>query len=633
MVIGVLAFGVVDGSYWGSLLSPTLAYRPAVLFGLTLVFGWRGFAWSQLVLLTAFVSFQGWRGAVFVEPLYLLSHACGLVVARAIARGEVWLTGERSTLAFLTGALIAPALPALLSDPMLSALGIAHRPIIPSPVESWLRGGAGMMAIAPAVVMWSSSRLKDWVGFRTDRPYRLESSNSPNILALGLEVVVWIGTLLMAIHFKARYGLNVTYLSFLPPLIFILFQGMRLATLAIAANAVAATTLWSLLHWHDVLSAADLRLLIGLYSIIFLVLSVVVDDRWRGRKRVEQLVTTEAVLRENEKYFRTLANAAPVMIWATGRDKLCTFVNRGWLEFTGRSLDEELGNGWTESIHPDDREQAFETYTSSFDSRVKFEMEYRVRRSDAVYRWVADRGVPLISEAGAFTGYIGSCTDITDRKTAMEQLRGLSASLTAAQEEERRRISRELHDDLLQSLGLMAIDLGKLAQTQVAGTSLRGELRSLQKRASEAAELTRHLAHELHSLVLEDFGIATALRSLCEEFGRREGIRVEFISSELPLTPSRETAFCLYTITQEALQNVSKHARAKRVCVQLAHFDRSIGLSITDDGIGFAADEMPTLGLGILNMRERVRWVNGNFSVNSQPGGGAQVTVKVPIPS
>src|SRR5258707_5349785 len=99
MVAGIAVFGVVDGSLGRGLLTPTLAYRPAILFGLTLVFGWRGFVWSQLLFFMSFAAFLGWRGAVFVTPLFLISHACALVVAQRLARNEPWLLREESTLA------------------------------------------------------------------------------------------------------------------------------------------------------------------------------------------------------------------------------------------------------------------------------------------------------------------------------------------------------------------------------------------------------------------------------------------------------------------------------------------------------------------------------------------------------
>jgi PAS domain S-box-containing protein len=632
-VVAVLLFGIVDGSSWKTLLSPTVAYRPAVLFALTLVFGWRGFLWSQAVFLAAFLYFLGWRGAVFAAPLYLASHLCGFIAARALGRNQAWLTGERSTLAFLAGAGLAPAIPALLNGPLLSALHIAVHPGVPGPVESWLRGAAAMLALVPAVLVWCSGPLDEWVGLAAP-PESRGKLTARNILELGFEIASWAVTLWITVHFKAHYGLNVTYLAFFPPLAFTLFRGMRLGTLALAANSVLATTLWSGMHWAAALPVDDLRLLIGVYSTTILVLAAVVEERWRQRTQIERLLRDEAVLRESERYFRSLADSAPVMIWVTGPDKLCTFVNRGWQEFTGRTPEFHLGYGWTEHIHSDDQDRCLSAYDSSFDARMKFEMEFRVHRADGVYRWVLARGIPKFSQNGEFSGYIGTCIDITHRKNAIDQLRDLSASMTAAQEEERRRISRQLHDDLLQRLGLMAMDLGKLASnTNASQAPLRERLQSLQEQAADAAELARHFADELHSLILEDFGIVTALRRLCEEFARDTELEVDFASSDLPHGLSRETVSCLYAVAHEALLNVAKHAHARRVRVQLAPSSGSIGLSIRDDGIGIsngAADS--STGFGILNMRERVRWVNGKFLLESTPGGGAQITVEVPIP-
>ena len=128
-------------------------------------------------------------------------------------------------------------------------------------------------------------------------------------------------------------------------------------------------------------------------------------------------------LRESEARFRTMANSAPVMIWVSGTDKLCTFFNKGWLDFTGRRLEQELGNGWAEGVHREDFERCFEVYANSFDARQPFTMEYRLRRSDGEYRWVLDNGAPRFASDGTFLGYIGSCIDITERKQAQDRFR------------------------------------------------------------------------------------------------------------------------------------------------------------------------------------------------------------------
>jgi diguanylate cyclase (GGDEF)-like protein/PAS domain S-box-containing protein len=119
-------------------------------------------------------------------------------------------------------------------------------------------------------------------------------------------------------------------------------------------------------------------------------------------------------LRESESRFRTLANSAPVLIWMSGLDKLCNWFNKVWLEFTGRSLEQELGNGWTEGVHLEDFQRCLDTYVTAFDARQEFVMEYRLRRHDGEYRWLTDHGTPRFDEQGIFLGYIGSCVDVTE---------------------------------------------------------------------------------------------------------------------------------------------------------------------------------------------------------------------------
>ncbi|MFN7926699.1 MAG: PAS domain S-box protein [Blastocatellia bacterium] len=132
---------------------------------------------------------------------------------------------------------------------------------------------------------------------------------------------------------------------------------------------------------------------------------------------------SEEVQRESEERFRNLADTAPVLIWMSGTDKICHYFNQVWLDFTGRTLEEEAGNGWMQGVHPDDYERCLDTYITAFDSRQIFEMEYRLRRADGEFRWILDKGIPRFTHTGEFLGYLGSCIDITDRKHAEEELR------------------------------------------------------------------------------------------------------------------------------------------------------------------------------------------------------------------
>jgi PAS domain S-box-containing protein len=139
-------------------------------------------------------------------------------------------------------------------------------------------------------------------------------------------------------------------------------------------------------------------------------------------------MTTEE-LSDGRDTFRVIADTAPVMIWMAGRDMQCTFFNRPWLEFTGRTMEQEVGNGWASGVCPDDLQQCLDTYVSSFKARRPFMMEYRLMRGDGVYRWVLDKGIPRYGTNGAFVGYIGSAIDITEHRRAEEELRNVQADL------------------------------------------------------------------------------------------------------------------------------------------------------------------------------------------------------------
>lgn len=148
-----------------------------------------------------------------------------------------------------------------------------------------------------------------------------------------------------------------------------------------------------------------------------------------GRKQAEDY------LRESEARFRILADAVPVMIWMTGTDKLCCFFNKPWLDFTGRTIDQELGVGWTAGVHPEDLQRIFDVYLPAFEARQPFNIEYRLKRADGEFRWVLESGVAQYTPQGEFTGYIGSCIDITERKRSEDEVRRSEAALQSAYDE------------------------------------------------------------------------------------------------------------------------------------------------------------------------------------------------------
>jgi PAS domain S-box-containing protein len=599
-------------------------------------------------------------------------------------------------------------------------------------------------------------------------------------------------------------------------------------------------------------------------------------------------------LRESEQRFRLLADTAPVLIWMSGTDKLCTYFNKFWLDFTGRSIDAELGNGWADGIHPEDLQRCLDTYSQSFNRRDKFKMEYRLRRHDGEHRWVFDIGVPRYTQEGSFAGYIGSCIDITERMRAEEarfrhaaivestedaiisknldavivnwnagaqrifgyteseavgqpitilippelwdeenqilerlkaggriehyettrvtkagrkvavsliispikdstgrlvgfcklahditerkraeqvlqetnralkaqtavlqsqeellkifvkhvpaavamldrDMRYLQVSerwcadfgigsteilgrshyelfpdlpdrwkqfhrralegetlraeedrwdrqagttwlrweirpwqgldglpggllifseditrrkqidealseiprkLIEAQEQERSRIGRELHDDIGQRLALLNLELQQLHENSLILPNVRSRIGELQEQISEIAADIQSLSHELHSATLQYLGLARAMRGFCREFGEQQKVEIDFQTHDLPSPVSPDTALCFFRVLQEALHNSAKYSGVPRFEVRLWGTSDEIHLTVVDSGVGFDREATKERrGLGLISMEERLRLVNGRLSVESQPKRGTTVHARVPFSS
>jgi PAS domain S-box-containing protein len=345
------------------------------------------------------------------------------------------------------------------------------------------------------------------------------------------------------------------------------------------------------------------------------------------RKRVED------VLRESEERFRLVANTAPVMIWMSGTDKRCDYFNKPWLDFTGRSLEAELGNGWTDGVHSEDFHECLKTYEEAFDRRQTFTMAYRLRRHDGEYRWLSDRGVPRFNQDGSFAGYIGSCVDITEQKLAEEALATVGRRLIEAHEEERTRIGRELHDDINQRLALVAVELDRCIQHSPHSLAeFHDHIHHAQQRIVDIARDVQGLSHRLHSSKLDYLGLAAAANSFCREFSEQNQVEIKFTPVAVPRTLPKDVSLCLFRVLQEALQNALKHSGVKQFMVELSGTADEIELTVVDAGIGFEEQEaVNRRGLGLISMRERMQLVDGEFSIASQPGKGTMIRARVPL--
>src|SRR5215510_10360727 len=264
------------------------------------------------------------------------------------------------------------------------------------------------LIIVPLIVTWVTNGVQSVRG--ASRSLYVEAC----ALFLGLLAISYV------VLYELRAGADLALLFL--PLPFLLWAAVRFGALgtSTAISIVGFLAIWSASHGHGPFSGETAEqsalsieiFLIGL-AIPLLFLSAVIEER----------VTGETELRESESRFRIVADAAPVLIWMAGVDKLCTFFNKPWLDFTGRSMEQELGNGWAQGVHQDDFKRCLEVYTSAFDARQPFVMQYRLRRNDGEYRWISDQGVPRYDLPGMFAGYIGSCVDVTELMTKDEALR------------------------------------------------------------------------------------------------------------------------------------------------------------------------------------------------------------------
>jgi PAS domain S-box-containing protein len=344
------------------------------------------------------------------------------------------------------------------------------------------------------------------------------------------------------------------------------------------------------------------------------------------RKRAEE------VIKESEQRFRLMADSAPVMIWTAGLDKRPTYFNRPWLDFTGRS-EADLQDGLAEIVHPEDYSKCHDIYCRGFDQRQPFAKECRLKRHDGQYRWMLDLGVPMFHADGSLAGYIGSCVDITEQKLAEEALSSISRRLIDAQEQERSRIARELHDDINQRLALVSVELDR---QRVDLGSTASEMRSVMGKAieqiSDIAKDVHRMSHRLHSSNLNLIGLAAASAGFCRELSKQHNVEVDFqcdgIARELP----EAIAVSMFRVLQESLQNAVRHSGAKHFKVSLAECTNQIALTICDEGRGFDPTEvLKGSGFGLTSMRERLKLVHGELSIESQLQKGTTIHARVPV--
>jgi len=352
---------------------------------------------------------------------------------------------------------------------------------------------------------------------------------------------------------------------------------------------------------------------------------------------------------QQEALLRAVADDTPAYLWMSFGTGANYILNKPLTKFVGHG---PRGEAWLADIHPEDAERVGVHFHECLAHRREFVDEFRLRRFDGEYRWVVDRALPRLSPKGDFLGYAGAILDVTERRDAEERLReanaalaaelaertrneqeihSLSARLLSAQEEERSRVARELHDDLSQQIAALSIAMGNLKiHVPPQESEVRDQSDRIQQRLVQLAESVRRISHQLHPAVLEHAGLVSALRAYCDEFAALTdiGVALRAESSFDHLPPF--LALSLYRIVQEALQNVAKHAQVKDAQVVLEYVDGMLCLTIADHGVGMEMHpEQPPAGLGLISIKERARLLNGIVAIQSKPNEGTTITVKV----
>jgi PAS domain S-box-containing protein len=333
---------------------------------------------------------------------------------------------------------------------------------------------------------------------------------------------------------------------------------------------------------------------------------------------------------------RALIDAIPQQIWSGPADGTLDYCNDGWRSYTGLELEDLRGDGWQTMLHPDERDRVLKAWRESVAKGTPYEQEERHRRADGKYRWFLTRGVPLRDAGGRIVRWYGTNTDIEDRKQAEEELRRLSGRLLRSQDEERRRIARDLHDSTGQDIVALATMLdqlrGSIPSSERKSRRLLSECKALAERCIREV---RTLSYVLHPPMLDEAGLADAIRDYVDGFTERSGIQVELELSPRVGRMARDVELALFRVVQESLTNIQRHSGSPQAKIRI---DRNshLTLEISDRGRGASASvprgkDEPRfkVGMGISSMQERVKLIGGRLEIDSTSHG---TTVRVTIP-
>ena len=359
------------------------------------------------------------------------------------------------------------------------------------------------------------------------------------------------------------------------------------------------------------------------------------DSTFRVLMTHQEIPASQDDSKHNRERFSQLLETTKVVSWeAEVENQRFTYVSEQAVKMLGYPASDWYEPNFLAShIHPDDRRRVLSTYRKRTHPAEHFDLTFRMIGNDGKVAWVQNL-VSVMPETGSAGHMHGFMIDISERKRAEETLRFLGSRLIAAQEEERKRIARELHDDLNQRMAVLSIELDQLSQKIQNSLSLRKRVHKMQLQAQEISSDIHRLSYKLHPSKLDHLGLAAAVKSLCDELSVSGKLRVHFHQSGVRSDLPKDVTLCLFRIAQETLRNCVKHSGAESVQLLLTKTGNAIRLSISDNGCGFdTKSDLMDKGLGFISMHERLRLVGGEIKICSQPRHGTRIDVLVPLSS
>ena len=408
--------------------------------------------------------------------------------------------------------------------------------------------------------------------------------------------------------------------------------GAAAAALSTLYSALFLSSQEGLFHYSDENTRTLIENGLGCFGCVALVYHLRRREIAKARKAEQRSILELAIL-DSDRRFKETMDAAPVLLWIADVNGRRTFFNRCWLDFAGGTLEQQAGNGWQAGVHPDDR-PTLARYSAAVKSGDRFELNYRFRAADGEYRWLQDFGAPWIGQDGQVLGYVGTCTDRSERKRVETALHQLSGRLLELQDDERRRIALELHDTTAQNLAVLSMNLHAV-QDKILGAKPRQALLESLELAERCSQEIRTLSYLLHPPLLDELGLMSALRSYTAGYTQRTGIQTELKMAEIGRLP-RDIEITLFRIVQEALTNVHRHSGSSKAEIRMIRDPREVHLHVTDFGRGVPPgsldliSEGASLGVGIAGMRERARQLGGQLKVASS-GSGTTITANLPL--